>query len=530
MKDTTHTITRSATRFFSGTLLSRISGMARDVAMAAVFGTHAAVSAFLVAFRLAHLLRRLFGEGAMQSAFVPQFEALRTEDPKRAVAFFRSLTFVLALALISFIVLAMGALGGLLLFGDFTEQNRDILFLALLLMPSLLFICLFGLNMSLLQCEKSYFTPGVAPVAFNMIWVAGVLFLWKTPAAAAMPWLALWVILACFCQWLITVPRVLGVLKLYGQSDMPHTLFQISSDLKKWVRPFFFALTGVAATQVNNALDAIFARYADLEGPSYLWFALRLQQLPLALFGIAIAGALLPPLTRAIKSADCETFHRFLEFATCRSIALMLPITIALFVMGDSCVNLLYGHGSFTDLSTMSTTKCLWCYSVGLVPMTLVLVFAPAFYAQGIPRIPAKASLIAVGANILLNTWLIVGMGKGAASIALATSVSAVLNMLFLIRSLEGFSAEVRRNTFVSGAKILFTSLVAGAVVIGCDLLFLGESSALQIAQGIVPPFSRDFSLQLLHVATQSLCFLFTLLATAWMVDAKDLLHWLPKN
>src|SRR5262249_29789285 len=152
MSDTTQSIFKSASRFFSGTMLSRISGMLRDMSMAFAFGTGESVAAFFVAFRFAHLLRRLLGEGAMQSAFVPKFEELRQKDPKHACQFFMNLYGLLTLVLLAVIVIGVGFLSGMHFLADFSEGNREIISLMMIMAPSLLFICLYGLNSSLMQC------------------------------------------------------------------------------------------------------------------------------------------------------------------------------------------------------------------------------------------------------------------------------------------------------------------------------------------------------------------------------------------
>ena len=122
----------------------------------------------------------------------------------------------------------------------------------------------------------------------------------------------------------------------------------------------------------------------------------------------------------------------FLEFALSRTIALMLPITLAFLILGDSCINLIYGHGDFTNQSIIGTTQCLWAYGLGLIPMTLVLILAPAFYAQNNYYIPSSASVISMVVNVVLNAVLVAGFGLGAASVAIATSVSAWINFFIL--------------------------------------------------------------------------------------------------
>ncbi len=137
MQDTNKTIFHSAKRFLSGTLISRFTGLFRDVAMAFAFGTHGSIAALMVAFRFAHLFRRLLGEGALQMAFVPQFETLRKEDPNRALKFFRDLSVALSLALLIIITIAIGLLSATYLYSDFSQGTKEIILLTAILMPSL---------------------------------------------------------------------------------------------------------------------------------------------------------------------------------------------------------------------------------------------------------------------------------------------------------------------------------------------------------------------------------------------------------
>src|SRR5262249_13748242 len=150
-------------------------------------------------------------------------------------------------------------------------------------------------------------------------------------------------------------------------------------------------------------LDGIFAWYASLEGPAFLWYAIRLQQLPLALLGIALSGAVLPPLARAIKNSNLVAYKQFVEFALGRSISLMIPITLGIFLLGDAAVYFLYGRGEFSISSAVGTTECLWAYAIGLIPMTAVLILSPAFYAKSDYKTPTIASTVAVFLNVGLN-------------------------------------------------------------------------------------------------------------------------------
>ena len=165
-------ILQSTLRFASGTVLSRVSGLLRDMSMAFCFGTTPEIAAFLVAFRLANLLRRIFGEGALLNGFIPHFESCRSESPKQASQFFRDLFFSVTLLLLFLIGIIELALYSGLHYALLSTENQQILWLTMLMLPGVLFICLFSLCSGLLQCENHFFLTGFAPVAFNIIWIA----------------------------------------------------------------------------------------------------------------------------------------------------------------------------------------------------------------------------------------------------------------------------------------------------------------------------------------------------------------------
>ena len=515
MKDTVETIRRSSHRFFSGTLLSRVTGMFRDVSMAYAFGTQPSIAAFMVAFRFAHLLRRLFGEGALQSAFIPEFESLRHQNESRAFHFFRDLMRTLTLFLLIVIGMSCTLLRAVLFWGDLSPGNEEIVTLTLLMLPSLLFICLFGLNSSFLQCEKKYFISSAAPVAFNIIWIVTVFLLKEMPVKGAMPWLSCGVVVACLCQWLLTVPQTWKDLKRhlsFSFSLSPGTfssLFSLPPDMRRLSKPLTLGILGVAASQINNAIDSVFARFAESEGPAFLWYAIRIQQLPLALFGIAIAGALLPPLSRAIKAGQYQDYHLFLHDALRRTWIFMLPLTAALFVMGDLSVILLYGRGDFDLPAAVQTTYCLWAYGIGLIPSALVLILAPASYAQNNYMLPAIASTITMVLNLIFNTICIVFFEWGAASVALATSVSAWVNFFFLGWNLSKMGISLFSNHFIIQVLPLTLSLFLATSGIYIFRLFIEQLPFFSLNYLSFPSYIQLSILIFMAVAFYGLIFLF---------------------
>lgn len=178
-----------AKRFFAGTLLSRVSGGIRDVVMAICFGGCPEIGAFMVAYRLTNLFRRLLGEGNLASGFVPHFESLQREDPKRALQFYRDSAFSFLAILIASVLILEGVLWGLLFF--VSPDWSEIIFLAMWMAPGLIFICLYALNGAFLQCQRSFFVFAAAPVFFNFCWIAMALLFHPLPYVQAVRLLAM---------------------------------------------------------------------------------------------------------------------------------------------------------------------------------------------------------------------------------------------------------------------------------------------------------------------------------------------------
>lgn len=425
-------IIKSAFSFLSGTAFSRVTGLIRDMSMAFCFGTDPAIAAFLVAYRFASLLRRIFGEGALLTSFIPHFESFRGRQPEKAAEFFRDTFLSLMVTLILMISVIEAALYIWMKSGDFSADNAQIVLLTMLMLPSLLFLCLYSLCSGLLQCEKHFFLSGIAPVMLNLVWILSIWFLRDLQPQEAMIPLALSIVAACFFQWLVTIPKTISFLlkHLSWRNILLPKLF--SCEIRLMLASISLGIIGVSAAQFNSAIDTLFARHASLQGPAYLNYAIHLQQLPLALFGIGISSALLPPLSRAIQAQDRSHYLDLLQYALSKTILLLIPCSMGIIVLGGVSINLIYGRGDFDLESTIQTTYCLWGYGIGLVPMAISLLLAPAFYATKDYRTPTLASLFSILLNMVLNTLFVVWWEWGTASLAVSTSLAALFNALFL--------------------------------------------------------------------------------------------------
>ncbi len=468
----------AARHFFSGTVLSRFSGMFRDIAMAFYFGTAPAMAVFMVAFRFSNIMRRLLGETPLSSSFIPHFESLRTQSSAKSAKFYVEFFFTLSLMLIVIIVVIELVLYSVSTWKLLSTSNLDIIYLTMIMFPGLLFITLFGLNSSLLQCEQYYFLTGVAPCFFNIIWIAGVFAMRHYVLEEVIYGLSAVIVIAFCGQWLMTVPKTIRFVRAYLTWQEIRSCKLFGDNFRKILGPFFLGMIGIGASQINSGLDAIFARSASLEGPSYLWYAIRLQQLPLAFFGIALSSALLPPLARAMKGGDFNLYLSLLRSSFSKAISVMLPSTFALFVLGISSINLLFGRGSFNDHSVMNTTTCLWGYTIGLIPAAFVLLIAPAFYVRKDFRTPALASFYSVALNLALNSYLVFGLKLGPISIAIATSMSSFFNAGYLLYQLnKQIGSIIIRDLALLIYKVGFCCGVSSVLTLFLGEYFLGDST-----------------------------------------------------
>lgn len=527
--DTSKSVFRSAIQFFSGTLFSRISGMFRDIAMAFYFGANPSIASFMLAYRFAYLMRRLFGESILHQGFIPHFESIRKQDPQKSALFFRDIFWTICHILFAIVLVLEISFGVLCKKEFFASDISEIIQISLWILPGIFFICLFGLCSALLQCQGYFLLSSISPVIFNIVWIFGIFIFKNTVVEKAVFGLALVLSFAFFIQWITTVPISWKYLREYlsfRQCFMPNFF---SKYFKELFKPIFLGILGVASVQINSAIDGIFARFSSLEGPAYLWYAIRIQQLPLSLFAIALSSALLPSLSRAFQQKDQQQFCTLLCFAKQRTYSLIFPCMIGIFILGIASVNLLFGRGEFSSEATLYTTKCLWGYGIGLLPFSYVQILATIFYAKKNYRVPAMGFIFATFVNIFLNSIFIFYFHFGVASVALSTSIAAISNVVFL---LYYYAKEEKKSwnkkLFVGMGKTTVCSIFAGIFVLFFSDYFLHDST-LRIWLGKNPyTLPRDFGTQLMHFVSQAAIFFPLFLTTCFLVknqDIKEILH-----
>jgi len=416
------------------TLASRVLGFLRDMLAAAYLGAGPVADAFLVAFKLPNFFRRLFAEGAFNSAFVPIFAGMVARDGRVAArAFAEDAMAVLLAVLLALTIVAEAAMPHLvaLIAPGFRDEPGK-LALAIdftrITFPYLLFISLVSLQGGVLNGIDRFAAVAATPILLNLCLIGGMIFL--TPLlGSAGPALAWSVAIAGVAQFL-WLAAACGREGIALRLPLP----RLTPEVRRLGRLMLPAALGSGAVQVNLLVDVMIASLLPTGAISYLYFADRVYELPLAVIGIAIGTALLPMLSRQLRMGDeagaAETLDRALEAA----LVLALPATAALLVMAGPVVSTLFERGAFDAAAASATAAALFAYSLGLPAYVLVKVLAPGFYAREDTRTPVRIAVACVAANTVMALALMGPLGH--VGIALATAAAAWLNCALLARGL----------------------------------------------------------------------------------------------
>ncbi len=416
------------------TLLSRILGFVRDMVLARLFGAGAAADAFFVAYRIPNLLRELFAEGSMSAAFIPVFSEYLTKRTKRdawelaSAAFTTLLTILTGVCLLGILaapwIVSLIAPG----FSGNAERQALTVLLTRIMFPYLLFIGLAALAMGVLNSVRSFAAPAFSPVLFNIGIIASA-FLLAPLFAEPILAVAVGVVIGGFAQFLSQMPALRKAGLLFGwRFDFAHEGVRRIGWL---MAP---ALIGLSVTQINILVSTILASYFP-GGPTYLFYGMRLIHFPLGIFGVALATALLPSLATQAAKGELDALRGTLGFGLRLIFFVIFPAMVGLILLRIPIVHLFFEHGRFTAADTQGTAAAVLAYAVGLWAFAGVRIVVSAFYSLQDTRTPVKVAAAALSANVALSLFLMGPLRH--AGLALATSVSAVLNMVMLVILLD---------------------------------------------------------------------------------------------
>jgi putative peptidoglycan lipid II flippase len=447
------TLVRNAGKTALGTVLSRILGYIRDMLVASLFGTGMFADAFYAAFRIPNLFRRILGEGAFSAAFVPVFSEYLSKKERAETQKFLNATFT-ALALVLLGVSALGVFfapalakmvaGGFL---NDPEKMQLTIELARFMFPFILFICLASFLLAALNTLHSFFLPALAPSTLSF----SEIFYMLAAAPALVPvsqikGLAVSVVIGGVFHFLLQYPKFKSLnWSLKFRIDFKHP------GVRKIMFLMIPSIIGLSADQINALVDSRCASSLGQGAVSALYYSNRLMQMPLAVFGFALATVSLPAMSKAYTQKDMKTLKKSLNYSVRFVIFALFPAVAGLTVIGLPIIKLLFEHGRFDSVGSLIANRALFYYSLGLPAYAIVKIFANAFYSFQDAKPPLKAAVYSVILHIVLCIVLMYSMDVG--GLALATSLSSYFNLLLL-------AAYLRKRIGALGSKqILFSSL-----------------------------------------------------------------------
>ena len=453
--------------------MSRVTGLLREIVMARLFGAGFVYDAFLLGFRIPNLTRDLFAEGALSSAFVPIFTQTLAQKGRKEAAMLSNLV---ATALI--IVVGLFCVAGIIFspvwvnllasgFHQVPGKFELAVKLTRIMFAFLLLVALAAQAMGVLNACNRFAVPALASTFFNIGSVGFGLILGYVlgPRLGIEPitGMALGVVFGGALQlaWQLPALRAEGF-HFRPAIDWHHPL------LRKILSLMGPAILGSAAVQINVLVITNFASRIPGNGPvSWLSYSFRFMQLPLGLFGVAIASATLPSISRSAGAGNFDEFRRTLSKSLGMVFLLTLPSSVGLIALGRTMIGAIYQGGKFSANDTEQTAIALSCYAVGLAGYSALKVLNPAFYALHDARTPMFVSLVSIGLNYITAIYLLRDTSLGHAGLALSTSVVAVFGAvaLFLILR-KRIGGVYGRNLAASIWKIAAASAVMGAAVL----------------------------------------------------------------
>ncbi len=488
-------IARAAGIYTLGTLLSRVLGFGREVAIAYFLGTGMAADAFFVAFRLPNLWRRLFAEGSMVIVFVPVFtEYLASKSKEEAICLARVVGTILSLILI-FI-----SIGGIFFapwiikliapgFQEIPAKFHLTVALSRIMFPYVLLICLAALAIAILNSLRYFAAPAFSYSLLNLSMILSLItahhFGW-TPVYT----LAWGVMLGGCLQLGLQVPF------LFKEGFSLKPLLSFHPALKKIFKLMLPAVLGAAVYQLSIFINTILASFLPQGSVSYLYYADRLVQFPLALFAFSFGTASLPTLSEQAVSKELNTFKQTFLFSLKTTLFLVLPATLGLILLRKPLITVFFQRGAFSAISTEATAQALFCYALGLPFFSALRFVNNAFYALQDTKTPVKVNALCLIFNIVLGILLMKPLKH--AGLALTTSIVAAISVFILAALLEKKIGKVFQGPFFQElGKILLATLGMGLILDWFKLWIHGGIILLiGIPLGILTFFCLAFVLQ----------------------------------
>ncbi|MBF24375.1 MAG: murein biosynthesis integral membrane protein MurJ [Pusillimonas sp.] len=433
---------RSAATVSSFTLLSRITGLVRDIFIAGSFGAGPLTDAFWVAFRIPNLLRRLFAEGAFAQAFVPILGQTREqESPERVRELLDRVALLLTVVLMTVTLIGMlaapwvvSAMASGMLNPDRQTEFEAAVWMTRAMFPYILCMSLVAFASGVLNTWRRFAVPAFTPVLLNLCMILACLFLlphFSTPIYALAIGVLAGGVAQLAVQW-VALAR-LGLLPRYS-----FRLRQAMQDstVRYIMRQMLPAILGVSVAQISLLINTNIATWLAAGSVTWLSFADRLMEFPTALLGVALGTVLLPSLSAAHAKNDHCRYNHLLDWGLRLVVLLGLPAALGLALLSEGMVATLFNYGAFTAYDVAQTEVAAMAYSAGLVGLLAIKILAPGFYAKQDIRTPVKIALVVLVLTQLFNLVFVPLFDHAglALSIGLGASVNALLLLTLLLR------------------------------------------------------------------------------------------------
>ncbi len=412
------------------TLLSRVVGFARDILMASVLGRGLLSDAFVIAFRLPNHFRAIFAEGAYNAAFIPLYASLRQQGGDAARVFARTMMgwqiaiqLVILVAALIFMPWVVAALAP-----GFTERPEQMALAVELTRITFAYLLCLAVVTHLgdtLNAEKTFWPAAAAPVLLNLSMIGGLSIAYLFPTAAHA---AAWgVFVGGFAELALlmfaTARKGLPVVPLWPK---------LSGDVRQFAVRFGPAALGAGGVQIALFADTILVSFLAVGEPTSLYYADRVNQLPIGVIGVALGTVLLPELSQALAAGEEKKATHAFNRATEIGLLLTLPCLVMFLVAPDAIMRGLFARGAFDVKAAEAAGSVLMAYAVGLPAFVLLRTVTPLFHARADTTTPVIATAIAIAINLAIKFALIFGLGYGAAGLALGTSAGSWVNFAVL--------------------------------------------------------------------------------------------------
>lgn len=474
----------------AATMTSRVLGLVREQLFAILVGANRFSDAFVVAFRIPNLLRDLFAEGALSAAFVPAFAEADRNAGREAAHRLANAVVGVVLVVVGAVVLLGTVFAGAVVrvIAPGIEEKGLAVLLTRVMMPFLLLVSLSAVAMGMLNARSRFAAPALAPALFNVGSIAVGLGLWLAgwpPERAVVGW-AVGTMAGGLLQLLVQLPPLLRM----GYRPWPRLGRESLADprLRRIGALMAMAIVGLSATQVNIFVNTRFASH-EVGANSWLQYAFRLMQLPLGVFGVAIATVAGAGVAQRAAAKDMASVRETLGSAMRLVAFLNVPSAVGLAILAHPIIAMIFEHGRFGPSDTVATAQALSLYALGLYAYSGVKVLAPAFYALDEARIPVLGSVLGMVSNVGLVALLhpILGFRGIALGVALAAAANFAVLAVAWQRRHGGLGGGILGQLWKVLAASLLLAAAAWGARVGLEAVLPPVGIPARLALGLLP-------------------------------------------